>query len=148
MSLPAFIIDISGLPLPAPDACFFDMNGIAAQLTDPQYEQILIDIAAFISTFQYPLNLNDITGSRPVKWLSTGQQHEYNQQIALFRKVYAYNKCAYSTATASGTAPQYFKFITYKDYNNYQTSIGTINKLYPPVLMDLFFDIPFPPFSG
>jgi len=145
--LPPFIVDISGLPLPAPDACFFDINGMAAQLADPAYEQILIDLNEFIIDSGFPVNLNDITGSRNVRWLSTGQQREYEQQIGLFRKVYAYNKCAYSTAIANGTAPQYFKFLTYKDYNNYQAAIGTINKLYPPVWMGIFFDIPFPPFS-
>ena len=141
--------DVSGFPYPAPPACFFTLDGLAGQLASPAYVGTLEEIVALLSTFNVPLSVSDATGSRPIKWMSDNQRIQYEQQIALFRRVYAYNQCAYSTGQALAKPPTYYKFITYDEYNKYRGSIETINKLYGPNWMRFLFgsNIAWPPYG-
>jgi hypothetical protein len=140
--------DISGLPLPVPSPCFFNIQGLRGQIANPEYEPVLQAIADFVSTNNILLSLSDFTGTTKVKWMSAGQALNYEQQLSMFRRVYAYNQCAYSTSQGLGVAPVYYKFMTYNEYNTFRSSVETVNKLYTPVLMGILFDIPFPPYGS
>ncbi len=142
--------DPSGFPYPAPSPCFFTLDGLSGQLSNPRYVGTLEEITFLLSTFNVPLSVSDATGSRAIKWMSDRQRTQYEQQIGLFRRVYGYNQCAYSTAQALAVAPVYYKFATYAEYNTYRASIETVNKLYGPNWMRFLFgsNIAWPPYGS
>ena len=70
--------------------------------------------------------------------LSQHQSMIYNQQLDIFRKVYAYNSNAYvayrSTLYSNPNNKVsliYYRFQTYNEYNNYKAGVALVNKLYP-----------------
>jgi hypothetical protein len=66
-----------------------------------------------------------------VTQLSQGQARQYNQQLALFHKVYTFNSNAYVTSLCTGAAPMYYTFKDYQELNNYRSAAQVANKLAP-----------------
>jgi hypothetical protein len=131
-----------------PPASFYNLQGLAGWLNqNPESKQYFVNqsiVSPFLrpSTFSTLSSLSYSAANVPlspyVTTLSQQQLLEYTNQIALFRKVYAYNSNAYvnyvSTAVASPSAqraPIYYRFITYQEYTQYKASVGLVNKLYP-----------------
>ena len=130
-----------------PPASFYNIQGLAGYLNqNPESKQYFVG-QTVVSPFLYAMTSSlSSTGYDPanvplapfVTTLSQQQLLQYSNQIALFRKVYAYNSNAYvnyvSTAVASPStqqAPIYYRFITYQEYTQYKASVALINKLYP-----------------
>lgn len=134
-------------PLTPPSASFFTINGLAAQLQQEPYVEYVPYMISTLQAVSSPFNLLDYIDTPTGNMFSSYQLQTYNQQLAQFRTVYSYNQAAYSTAQATGTAPRYFTFVTYKDQSNYRTAVGLINRLYNPNLMAYMFAIPWPPYS-
>jgi hypothetical protein len=63
--------------------------------------------------------------------MSQVQLMRYTEQLKLFRQVYAYNSNAYVNYVTSGTTPAYYRFQTYKEHNEFKSSVALVNKLYP-----------------
>ena len=130
-----------------PPASFYNIQGLAGYLNqNPESKQYFVG-QTVVSPFLYAMTSSlSSTGYDPanvpiapfVTTLSQQQLLQYSNQIALFRKVYAYNSNAYvnyvSTAVASPStqqAPIYYRFINYQEYTQYKASVALINKLYP-----------------
>lgn len=138
----------SPFPLPSPSASFFTINGLSGQLQQPTYSQYIPDIQSTLTALSTNINILDYIDNPTGNMFSSYQLQTYNQQLGQYRYVYSYNQNAYSTATASGRSPRYFKFVTYKDQSNYKTSVGLVDRLYDQTIMNIMFDIPWPPFSS
>ena len=63
--------------------------------------------------------------------MSQFQLMRYTEQLKLFREVYAYNSNAYVKYVTNGTTPVYYRFQTYKEHNEFKSSVALVNKLYP-----------------
>ncbi len=63
--------------------------------------------------------------------MSQYQLMRYTDQLKLFRQVYAYNSNAYVNYVTNGTTPVYYRFQTYKEHNEFKSSVALVNKLYP-----------------
>lgn len=140
MSCPTF-------PLAPPPATFFTINGLAGQLQQEPYANYVPCIMSTLHAVSSPFNLLNYIDTPTGNMFSSFQLQTYNQQLGQFRLVYSYNQDAYSTAQGLGTAPVYFKFLTYKDQSNYRAAVGLVNRLYNPNLMAYMFSIPWPPFG-
>ena len=62
--------------------------------------------------------------------LADQQARKYQDQLALFRKVYAYNSTVY-TNSLQGATPIYYTFQTYAQLNGFKEAKQLVNKLYP-----------------
>jgi hypothetical protein len=133
-----------------PPASFYNIQGLAGWLNqNPSYKQFFVgqpDVSPFlipptqVTSTLSSLNYNpaNVPLAPFVTTLSQQQLMQYSNQIALFRKVYAYNSNAYvnyvSTsiiAPSVNNAPIYYRFISYQEYTQYKASVALINKLYP-----------------
>lgn len=133
-----------------PPASFYNLQGLAGYLNqNPESKQFFVgqtnvspflippsQVTSTLSSFSY--NPANVPLAPFVTTLSQQQLLQYSNQIALFRKVYAYNSNAYvnyvSTAVASPStqqAPIYYRFISYQEYTQYKASVALVNKLYP-----------------
>ena len=141
MSIPSTFPSTSSIPPP----CFYDIRGMANWLNqNPTYKQYFINypdrfpmlystISTSISyTGTYSnYNVQNVPLELNVKTMSQSQLMKYTDQLNLFRKVYAYNSNAYVNYVTSGTTPTYYRFQSYKDHNDFKSSVGLVNKLYP-----------------
>lgn len=134
-------------PLEAPPATFFTINGLAAELQLEPYVNYINPMISTLQAVSSPFNLLNYIDTPTGNMFSSYQLQTYNQQLGQFRFVYSYNQAAYSTAQSLGTAPVYFKFLTYKDQSNYRAAVGLVNRLYNPNLMAYMFAIPWPPYG-
>ncbi len=76
-------------------------------------------------------NIENVPLAPNVTTMSQFQLMKYTDQLKLFRKVYAYNSNAYVNYITNGTTPAYYRFQTYKEHNEYKSSVALVNKLYP-----------------
>jgi len=119
------------------------MGGIATFLNqNPKYKEYFLGDTEISNDLLVPTSTLSIMGYNPenvpiplgVTNLSQSQALMYQQQLDLYRKVYAYNSNAYVNFISiprNPKGPVYFRFQTYKDYMNYKSSVLLVNKLYP-----------------
>jgi hypothetical protein len=152
------ILDLSGgttfqLGNPPPP-CFFNLGGIYGQrFVAPMVTTFDRLYACIVATD--PSNAVDPFNNRDEKlWvqrLSQSQFQQYETQLAVFRRVYAYNLNAYNCYTCGITsAPFFYRFQNQTELTQYNAGVALIQKLYEVSerypLQCLFF-LPFPPFS-
>jgi hypothetical protein len=141
-------------PLPCPPPAFPAQNsippaylfvgygGLAGWLNqNPTYKQY------FWNTGYFPLlippnlvtstlvsssyNYENVPLCSDVSQLSEYQSLKYNQQLALFHKVYSYNSNAYVNSCTNSTTPIYYTFRDYQELNTYRSAAQLANKLAP-----------------
>lgn len=153
MALPTFPAQFS-----IPPACFYKIQGLEGWLMEnPSYKQYFAGILPPIIAPEYitctmssigfsyeKIPLCSIVTTLPYQ---LGQQ--YNQQLQLFQKVYAYNSNAYvDNYNNNGPGPIYYRFIDDKERTNYKASVGLVNKLFHFDIMaqasTLNWQVPFP----
>jgi len=138
----------SPFPLAPPPATFFSIYGLSGQLQQAPYAQYVPALQSTLTGLGSNINVLDYIDTPTGNMFSSYQLQTYEQQLGQYRYIYSYNQNAYNRAVANGTSPRYFKFVTYKDQSNYKTSIGLVDRLYDQTLMNIMFDIPWPPFSA
>lgn len=137
-----------------PPACFYNIQGLSSWLNkNPDYKQYFIGAFPFLCTITSSMsslgyNIKNVPLGLRVTTMSQYQAVVYNQQIAIFHKVYTHNSNAYVNYICSNVSPVYYTFTSYKEKGQYDASIGLINKLYPFDIManapQLNWKIPFP----
>jgi len=128
-----------------PPATFYTIQGLATWLNqNPTYKYYFV---------KYPREFPGLSSMNPtlssmgydaqyvplaptVITLSFNQLQQYQQQIQLFQRVYAFNSNAYITSLTS-TPPIYYSFTSYQELMTYKSSVGLINRLYPMRAMAL-----------
>ena len=150
--LPSFPNQFS-IPPPA----FYDINGLAGWLNlNPSYKQFFAGLYEFLlppqlitstlSTLNY--RYEDVPLRTYVQRNDSSERLRYQQQIALFRKVYGFNSNAYVNYVCNGSPPIYYTYHDYKELDNMKAAVQLINKLYPFDSMaqasTLNWQIPFP----
>ncbi len=79
----------------------------------------------------YDYDIQKVPLQSNVTTMSQFQLMRYTDQLKLFRQVYAYNSNAYVNYVTNGTTPAYYRFQTYKEHNEFKSSVALVNKLYP-----------------
>lgn len=138
----------SPFPLVPPPATFFTINGLSSQLQQAPYAQYIPALQSTLIALSSNINILDYIDTPTGTMFSSYQLQTYDQQLGQYRYIYSYNQNAYNRAIANSTYPRYFKFVTFKDQSNYRTSIGLVDRLYEPYIMNIMFNIPWPPFSS
>jgi hypothetical protein len=124
-----------------PPASFYNIHGLAGWLNqNPSYKKYFVG-QSVVSPYLYPMtsslssigyNAATVPLAPFVTTLSSQQSLQYNQQLELFRKVYAYNSNAYvASYTNPLIPPVYYRFETYQEYTQYKSAVSLVNKLYP-----------------
>jgi hypothetical protein len=135
-----------------PPASFFTIDGIFQHRYDPSVVSTFNAISTIVnidSSGILPDPFNNRMESTKGKYMSFQQMQEYKRQIATFQRVYKYNYNQWICQTPSNPA-QAYRFITYKELNDYRASLAIINKLYNvSEVFDIqnMFVVPFPPFA-
>jgi hypothetical protein len=136
-------------PFQTPPASFFTIEGIYAHRYDPSVVATFDTISTTVGAIGLPDPFNNLINNPPGKFMSFQQLSDYRRQIALFQRVYNFNKNQSTIQTATYRAVPY-RFLTYKEKNDYDEGVGIINKLYN-VQSDLglsnIFIFKFPPFG-
>ena len=139
MSIPSTFPSTNSIPPP----CFYDIRGLANWLNNnPTYKQYFINYPNVFTTLLSNtgvINYNGLSGyniekvplASNVTNMSQFQLMRYTDQLKLFRQVYAYNSIAYVNYVTNGTTPAYYRFQTYKEQNEFKSSVALVNKLYP-----------------
>ena len=130
---------------------FFDINGIYGQrfISPMQATFDRLYAQQQLLNPSLPDPFNNSKDRSYVQQMSISQQRKYNQQLTLFRTVYAYNLEAYRYAAAHSTVPIYYRFTkaseltVFRDANALVNKLNNVNSNYP--FTSLFF-LPFPPF--
>jgi hypothetical protein len=134
MALPAFP-STGSIPPPY----FYNMQGLPLWLNqNPTFKHYFIHQAELfpmllpanstLSTIGY--SVENVPLPPFVTNLSISQAQTYQQQMNLFRKVYAYNSNAYLTSITTQKQQPYYYFQSYKEYHEYKSSVALANKLY------------------
>jgi hypothetical protein len=138
----------------APPPCFFNLGGIYGQRFVYPVVTTFDRLYARIQATD-PSNVVDPFNNKNerlwVQRLSQSQRMQYEAQLAVFRRVYAYNLEAYNCAACGkSSAPFYYKFQNQTELSQYTAGVALMQKLYEVSerypLQCLFF-LPFPPFS-
>jgi hypothetical protein len=144
-------------PTPGPD--FFNIRGIYGQRFG-RYQSAFDNLYA-IQEYNTILNgvitnpvdyFNNPAISIPIVTnLNFQTQFKYEQQLTLFRKVYAYNLAAYySMANKNPNGnPIYYRFTSASELSEFKAAMALINKLYNVSFyypLQCIFFLPFPPF--
>lgn len=138
-----------------PPPCFYTIQGLPMFLNqNVQYKVYYTDIPQFPYLTYFAKSVYSITGSTiykfedvplapPLSNMNQSQLLTYQQQLQLFRKVYAYNSNAYITYVSNPTAkgPIYYTFQTYKELTNYKAGLQLVNRLYPFDAMAAAYDL-------
>lgn len=138
MSVPAFPSQFS-IP---PPFLFAGYAGLAGWLNqNPTYKQYFVNtnyfptllkpniITSSISSFSY--SYEDVPLCSNVSQLSDYQSIKYNQQLALFHKVYSFNSNAYVSSVTNGNIPMYYTFRDAQELSTYRSGAQLANKLAP-----------------
>ena len=125
-----------------PPAEFYNIHGLANWLNqNDQYKQYFVGTFPFIlpperitstlSTLEY--DPKHVPLCSDVTTLSQEQAFMYNQQIALFRRVYGFNSNAYVNYVCGNNTrgPIYYTFKDYQELTQYKSAAALVNKLYP-----------------
>jgi len=123
-----------------PPASFYNMQGLSGWLNNnPSFKNYFVEYNTLFPTLLRMTSTLSTQGYNTAKVplapiVTTLSQHQariYNDQIALFQTVYAYNSNAYLNYVNNSTTPVYYRFQTYKEMNNFKASVPLINKMYP-----------------
>ena len=123
-----------------PPATFYDTKGLAGWLNaHPAYKRNFVgftEISEYLlvttsTTSSFGYNPETVPLAPFITNLSCQQALQYDNQLNLFKKVYAYNSNAYMNYYNNGIAPIYYRFQTYQEYTQYKASVQLINKIYP-----------------
>ncbi len=132
-----------------PPASFFNFGGFATFLNqNSALKAELIDyflpivVTSTLSSLGF--DAAKVPLASDVTTLSINQGQDYNNELALFRKVYTYNSNAYFTSQAADTTPIYYNFKTYQELTQYKSSVALVNKLYPLNIISDIWTFPFP----
>ena len=139
MSIPSTFPSTNSIPPPS----FYDIRGLANWLNNnPTYKQYFIrypdvfpvlysnkDLLEYIGYNNF--NIENVPLASNITTLSQYQLMKYTEQLNLFRQVYAYNSNAYVNYVTNGATPVYYRFQTYKEQNDFKSSVALVNKLYP-----------------
>lgn len=150
--VPGFYLPLWATPL----GNFFDIQGIYGQrygryrgaFDQLLYYQILYsDPQIKTDPFDNPLTYNTVT------MLNFQTQFKYQQQLALFRKVYDYNYAAYYTMANRNRNgnPIYYRFVSASELSEFKEATALVNKLYnvnETYPLQCIFFLPFPPFCN
>lgn len=138
-----------------PPASFFNLGGIYGQRFVYPVQTTFDRLYARIYATD-PSNAVDPFNNRNerlwVQRMSQSQRSEYENQLAIFRRVYAFNAAAYqSAATGLTSSPFYYRFQNQTELSQYKAGVALVQKLYEVnenyPLQCLFF-LPFPPFCS
>jgi hypothetical protein len=139
MSIPSTFPSTNSIPPP----CFYDIRGLANWLNNnPTYKQYFINYPDVFTTLLSNTNTISYNGfsdydvqkvplASNVTNMSQVQLMRYTEQLKLFRQVYAYNSNAYVNYVTNGATPAYYRFQTYKERDEFKSSVSLVNKLYP-----------------
>jgi len=139
MSIPSTFPSTNSIP----PTCFYDIRGIANWLNNnPTYKQYFINYPNVFPTLLSntgAINYDGLSGydvqkvplASNITSMSQVQLMRYTDQLKLFRRVYAYNSNAYVNYVTNGATPTYYRFQTYKEHNEFKSSVALVNKLYP-----------------
>jgi hypothetical protein len=145
----------------SPNPCFFNINGIYAMRNTVPFSYTFDSLMSYIQSspiftdlsnlIQYPDPYGYQGATTTVKHMSQQQKQQYEDQLSLFRQVYAFNSAAYTYAATTNTVPIYYKFKCSSELQQYTASLGLVNKLYN--VNEVFpytclFYLPFPPFCN
>lgn len=150
--VPGFYLPLSATPF----GDFFDIRGIYGQRYgrySAAFNQLLAyqiqysDPRITTDPFDNPLTYNTVT------MLNFQTQFKYQQQLALFRKVYDYNYTAYYTMANRNPNgnPIYYRFISASELSAFREATALVNKLYnvsETYPLQCIFFLPFPPFCN
>jgi hypothetical protein len=132
-----------------PPASFFNFGGFATYLNQNSHLKgeiinffLPIIVTSTLSSLGF--NAEKVPLASDVTTLSFNQGQDYNNELALFRKVYTYNSNAYFTSEATDTTPIYYNFKTYQELTQYKSAIALVNKLYPLNIISDIWTFPFP----
>ena len=140
-----------------PPASFYNIQGLTNWLNhNKTYKQYFIGkypylnpMTSTLSSIKY--NVEDVPIAPTVATLSQGQSLMYNQQLALFQKIYTHNSNAYVNYKCTGKSPIYYTYHSYQEKTEYMSAVSLVNKLYPFQYMaeasTLNWQIPFPIYS-
>lgn len=121
-----------------PPACFYNFQGLPNWLNNnPSYKQYFIGIYpnlyemnSSLSSISY--DITKVPLCSDVTTLSEYQGLQYNQQLSLFHRIYAYNSNAYVNYINGQTpSPIYYTFRDFQEKMEYSSAVGLVNKLYP-----------------
>jgi hypothetical protein len=136
----------------SPPASFFNLGGIYGQrFVSPM--QTTFDALYTCIYATDPSNAIDPFNNTDerlwVQRMSQWQRSEYEQQLRIFRQVYAYNLGVYRWAATTQNPPLYYRFRNQTELSQYKAGVALVQKLYEVneryPLACLFF-LPFPPF--
>jgi hypothetical protein len=145
MSLPVFPAQNS-----IPPACFYNINGLAAYLNKNAPVKIALFYYLFPSVVitstmsSFGFSPASYTLSSLVTYMQDSQLNIYNNEIALFQKVYGYNSNAYVTSLSTNKVPIYYTFKTAQELIQYRSGVSVLNKLYNFDIISDYWSIPFP----
>ena len=132
-----------------PPASFFNFGGFATFLNqNSALKAELIDyflpivVTSTLSSLGF--DAAKVPLASDVTTLSINQGQDYNNELALFRKVYTYNSNAYFTSLTNNTTPIYYTFKTYQELTQYKSATTLVNKLYPFEILTELYAFPFP----
>lgn len=155
MSCPLPVFPSTGA-IPPPE--FYNIEGLAGWLNNnPNYKQY------FVGFFPYLIKPQFITSSLSslnydpkhvplcanVTTLNSYQRTQYNQQLALFRRIYAYNSNAYVNYICGNTAgPIYYTYKDHQERIQMRSALQLVEKLYNFNAMaeasTINWEVPFP----
>lgn len=136
-------------PFQTPPANFFDINGIYAHRFDQSVIATFNTISTTVGAYSLPDPFNNRFNNPPGKVMSFQQLSDYKRQIAVFQRVYNYNKNQSTMQTSTYRAIPY-RFVTYKEKSDFDNGVGIITKLYntePNLSLSNIFIFQFPPFG-
>ena len=150
--VPGFYLPLS----PTPFGDFFTIQGIYGQRFG-RYSAAFNQLYAYQRQFTDPEvtidPFDNVTNYNPVTMLNFQTQFKYQQQLALFRKVYDYNYTAYYTMANRNPNgnPIYYRFILASEVSEFREATALVNKLYnvnETYPLQCIFFLPFPPFCN
>jgi hypothetical protein len=123
-----------------PPASFYNIQGLNLWLNqNPSYKDYFVKyptlfpglspMTSTLSSMNY--NVQNVPIPPLVTTLSYNQAQQYNSQLQLFSRVYAFNSNAYLNSLDTGSGPAYYSFSSYQELMTYKSSVAFVNKLYP-----------------
>jgi hypothetical protein len=132
-----------------PPACFYNAQGLAGWLNKNSSYKLLFayanppifyyertpvlippeDVPSTLSSLKYDQRSVPLCSN--VTTLSQNQAFKYQNQLALFQKVYSINSNAYISSLITGEPPIYYTFSTFQEKYDLNSAVALVNKLYP-----------------
>ena len=151
------ILDLSGgasfVLGPSPPPSFFNLGGIYGQRFVPPMVTTFDQLFACIVATDPSNAVDPFFNTNENLWvqrLSQSQRTDYENQLAVFRRVYGFNQAAYRAAALGLTpTPLYYRFQSQTELSQYKAAVALVQKLYEvseQYPLGCLFYLPFPPF--